>query len=160
MPIREITDTAAIDSLVAIVATYDGNSEKLAEVKKQLLKELSLAGIGRRFYIFEKDDTIAAMIQLVLDHAENDPELADGREIAHVHNLQVRKELQRRGIGRGLMEFVEKAARGMGKKVLTLGVDDGNERAIKLYKKLGYETFKIEPGRTADEKCFVMRKTL
>ena len=59
-----------------------------------------------------------------------------------------------------MMAYIEDKARNMGITTLTLGVDDSNERAIDLYKKLGYEVFKVEPGRIPEEKCLAMRKSL
>ena len=59
-----------------------------------------------------------------------------------------------------MMAFAEDKARQMGKLSLTLGVDDSNERTVDLYRRLGYVVFKEEPGRTPDEKCLMMRKSL
>ena len=160
MRINEITDTCDIDSLLSIVETYSKTTEQLKLSKKQLLEELSEAGDNRLIFVGLKDDVIVAMIQIILKNADNDPDLANGKDIAHVHNLQVRNDLQGKGIGQQMMAFAENKARQMGKTLLTLGVDDYNERAIYFYKKLGYEVFKEEPGRLPKEKCLVMRKSL
>jgi len=59
-----------------------------------------------------------------------------------------------------MMAFVEEKARKMGKKILTLGVDGSNIRAIEFYKKHGYEVFKELPRRLSGEIVYGMRKFL
>ncbi|RKX27227.1 MAG: hypothetical protein DRP47_06885 [Candidatus Zixiibacteriota bacterium] len=160
MRIEEITNTSDIDKLLSIVETYSKTTEELNLSKKQFLKELGEAGNNRHIFIGFKDDVVVAMIQIILNNADNDPNLANGKDIAHLHNLQVRNELQGNGFGKQMIAFAEDKARQMGKKVLTLGVDDFNERAIDLYKKLGYEIFKESLGRFPGERCFDMKKAL
>jgi ribosomal protein S18 acetylase RimI-like enzyme len=160
MNIRETTDPDHIDALVEIVASHIDDRDDLGQVREQLTRELKQAGHHRHFYVGTEDGAIVAMIQLVLDHADNNPVLADGADVVHVHNLQVRSDFQRKGLGRQMMDFVEDKARELGKMVITLGVDDTNKRAMIMYKKRGYETFAIEPGRTPDEKCYLMKKSL
>ncbi len=160
MTISEISAPEDLDSLVSIVATYGASGAELESARTQLAHELSEAGDNRLFYIGVEETAVVAMIQLVLRNADNDPELANGKDISHIHNLQVRSELQ--GFGRGLrmMTYVEDRATVLGFNTLTLGVDDFNQRAIGLYHKLGYEVFKTEPGRIPQESCLCMRKFL
>lgn len=160
MRINKIANTCEIDSLLSIVETYSKTTEQLKLSKKQLLEELSETGDNRLIFVGLKDDVIVAMIQIILKNADNNPDLANGKDIAHVHNLQVRNDLQGQGIGQEMMAFAEDKARQMGNKILTLGVDDWNERAINFYKKLGYEVFKEAPGRSPEETCSLMRKSL
>jgi len=160
MKIREITNIDNIDILLSIIETYTTDTEQLQASGKQLLEELGEAGDNRHIFIGEENGVVVAMIQIIIKNADNDPDYANGREIAHVHNLQVRKNLQGQGIGLQMMEFIEEKARQMGKKILTLGVDDCNNRAIRLYKKLAYEVFKESPGRFPEERVLSMRKEL
>ncbi|MBN1211548.1 MAG: GNAT family N-acetyltransferase [candidate division Zixibacteria bacterium] len=160
MRIIEITESKDLDLMLSIVKTYPRTDKEMESTEKQLNKELSEAGGNRHLYVGYKNDICVAMIQLILKNADNDPDLADSKKIAHVHNLQVRQDLQGNGIGRTMMDFIEDKAREMGIKVLTLGVDDVNKRAIKMYKNRGYETFKTEPGRYPGEFGYCMKKTL
>ncbi len=160
MKISEVTSLEDIESLMSIVATYVKNAGYLEVSRTQLLRELGEVHGNRNIYIATENGMVVAMVQLILNNADNDPELANGINIAHAHNLQVRSELQGRGIGRKMMEFVEEKAQVLGKTTLTLGVDDGNDRAIELYKRLGYRVFKEGPGRTPEEKGFDMKKSL
>ena len=160
MKIDEITTTGDINMLLEISSTYNNDPDHLAALRKQFLKELSEAGDNRLIFVARINDIAVAMIQLILKNADNDPEQANGKDIVSVHFLQVRKELQGQGIGRKVMAFIEDKARQLGNTTITLGVDDTNSRAIDLYTKLGYEVFKTLPGRTPDEKCFIMKKGL
>ncbi len=160
MKIIELTDLDDVEILVDIAASYQKTTEQHLAVNKQLIEELSEAGDNRLVYVCFDNDNPIAMIQLILNNADNDPELANGKEIAHIHNLQVKQDLQNQGIGKKMMAFIENKAKELGNNVVTLGVDDSNLIAIHLYKILGYHTFKTEPGRNKDEKCFLMKKEL
>ena len=156
----EIDDSSAVEAMLAIWASFPHTAEAVAGKKQQLLKELSESGDNRRLFLGRVDGEAVAMIQIVLKNADNDPDLADGKTVAHLHNLQVRADLQRQGIGTQMMALAEEEARKMGKATITLGVDDTNPGAIRLYRKLGYVNFKTEPGRMPDEKCLLMKKAL
>ncbi len=160
MVISEIIDIGDIDLLLSIAETCSNSAEHLESSRNQLLKELGETGDNRHIFVGFEDEVAVTMIQIVLKHVDNDPDLANGEDVAHIHNLQVRSDLQGKGIGQQMMAFVEDNARQMGKVTLTLGVDNDNERAIHIYKKLGYEVFKVGPGRTSEEKCLCMRKPL
>jgi ribosomal protein S18 acetylase RimI-like enzyme len=160
MIIKEITDTSDIDLLLSVVESYPDNAKEIEAIKKQLLFELSQAGDNRHIFADFDEDKIVAFIQIILRNADRDPDLANGKDMAHLHNLQVRSDLQGQGIGRQMMAFIEDKAKQMGKRILTLGVDSWNERAIRLYKGLGYEVFKEEPGRFPGEKGISMKKFL
>ena len=131
MDIIKANGIGAIEMLLAIAGTYGHADDEMIAIRKQLENELSDAGKGRDIFIGSINSKAVAMIQIIYDNVENDPELADGHNIAHIHNLQVRSELQRQGIGINMMTFVEEIAGNKGFSVLTLGVDDINTGAIK-----------------------------
>jgi len=160
MRIAELSGAKNLDCLVSIAATYEANIPKLKAIRTQLAQELSELGDNRLFFIGVEETDVVAMVQIILKNADNDPELANGKNIAHIHNLNVRCDLQGNGRGMKMMSFVEERAAALGFEILTLGVDDFNERAIGLYDKLGYEVFKTEPGRVPPELCLCMRKYL
>lgn len=160
MKFKEITRLDYIDDLLSIAETHSKTAEESAAVRKQLRGEITEAGKNRHIYVGLRDEAVVAMVQIIIKNADNDPDLANGDDIAHIHNLRVRKELQGMGIGKRMMAFVEDKAGEMGKTTLTLGVDDTNERAIKLYGKIGYKVFKIGEGRVPEEKCLIMKISL
>ena len=155
-----MTDSENVNALLAIAASYVESPAHLESTETQLARELSEIGDNRHIYVGIEADEPVAMIQLVLKNADNNPKLANGQDVAHLHNLQVRKDRQGEGFGRQMMAFIEDKARQMGKKVVTLGVDDVNARAIALYNGLDYLLFEEAEGRTQEEKCLLMKKRL
>ncbi len=160
MKIVELNNNSDLDLLVAIAETYKKTDDELKAIIKELKHDLSEAGDNRIISIAYEEDKVVAMIQLILNKADNDPELADGKNICHVHNLQVRSDHQKQGIGWKMMDFIEEQAKQLGKKVITLGVDGDNHRAIKMYKNRDYKIFKEGEGRTPEEFGYSMRKDL
>lgn len=92
---------------------------------------------GRRdIWIGECDGYLVGTI--TVEWAADDRQLADASTTAHVSNLVVHERYRRRGIGRGLMAAVERAAAQRGRSVMTIGVDAGNNYARRLYERRGY----------------------
>lgn len=58
-----------------------------------------------------------------------------------VFNVNVNRQFRRRGIGRALMEHVEREVRRMGRRWVGLHLDDGNAPAQRLYETLGYRSY-------------------
>ena len=58
--------------------------------------------------------------------------------VGHIIDIAVAKEGEGRGIGRALMAAAERWAEDAGYPWLTLNVFEGNDRARRLYEKLGY----------------------
>ncbi|MFH2048892.1 MAG: GNAT family N-acetyltransferase, partial [bacterium] len=106
--ITEISDLNDVDILVEIASSYPKTKEEMLSVKKQLLRELGEAGDNRHIFVGYQNEQAVAMVQLILKNADNDPELADGNQIAHLHNLQVRNEFQNQGFGKEMMVLVER----------------------------------------------------
>lgn len=154
------TDSNDLEKAMSIVATFGGNEESLMKIKAYIMNELSELGDNRVLYFLEKDNKTIGMVQLILKNADGDPELANGKDIVHVHALQISKHQHRKGYGYRLMQLLENEAKSQGIVKLTLGVDGDNEKALGLYRKLGYSLLKMTEGRTAEEKLFYMQKTL
>ncbi|MES2803269.1 MAG: GNAT family N-acetyltransferase [Bdellovibrionota bacterium] len=148
-----------IEDLLRIRMSYSNDAD-LASTSNRYFAELSEKD-NRVFLLgFENDNSPFGYVQLILVNADNDPQLADGVQIAHIHDLRVRSDLQGKGFGRGLIKYLEEEAHLRGIKTLTLGVDNWNSRAIQFYKNLNYSEFKQEPGRTDDEFVICMQKTI
>ena len=61
-----------------------------------------------------------------------------GRD-AFIDELYIEPEFRRRGLGRRALEFLEEKARASGVNALHLEVDGGNDPALELYRRTGYE---------------------
>ncbi|MAG35284.1 MAG: hypothetical protein CL878_03415 [Dehalococcoidia bacterium] len=79
---------------------------------------------------------------VTLEWIGTDRHVADGRRVAHISNLVVRPAHQRRGIGRALVGAAEQAARSRGYTIITIGVDQPNHHARRLYERWGYQWLK------------------
>ena len=58
---------------------------------------------------------------------------------AYVDNLVVAQEYERKGVGRTLLDFVERRARNQGFREVVLDVFAGNQGAIAFYQRRGYQ---------------------
>jgi len=58
---------------------------------------------------------------------------------AFIDELYVEPQYRRQGIGRRAVNFVEERARELGVQALHLEVDPGNDPALELYRRSGYE---------------------
>lgn len=154
------TDINDLEKAMRIVATFGGNEENLIKIKAYIANELSELGSNRILFFLEKDNEILGMVQLILKKADGDPELANGKDIAHVHALQISKHQHRKGYGYRLMQLLEQEVKSLDIVKLTLGVDGDNEKALCLYRKLGYSLLKATVGRTAGKELFYMQKNL
>ena len=82
------------------------------------------------------------------------------RHRGHVVAVYMRPEARGRGAGRGLMEAVIAEARGKATQ-LHLGVTVGNEAARRLYERVGFQIYGVDPralridGRYYDEHLMV-----
>ena len=61
-----------------------------------------------------------------------------GRD-AFIDELYIEPGFRRRGLGRRALEFLEEKARASGVNALHLEVDRGNDPAMELYRRTGYE---------------------
>jgi len=158
--LRRSINPGDIDSAMKIVRTFGGSDDDLVKIQEYISQEFRELGDNRILYLAETSDRVVGMVQLVLRNANNDAQLANGKDVAHVHALQIAKDLHRQGFGYLLMQQLEEEARKSGLVRLTLGVDQDNEKAIHLYKKLGYVLFREANGRSPEVKLYYMQKSL
>jgi len=73
-------------------------------------------------------------------------------EGVHLMNIAVRKEFQRRGVGKRLMKHLINAALASGKLVIILEVRVSNAGAQAFYERFGFEKFGVRRGYYADNR--------
>ena len=71
------------------------------------------------------------------------------RPVVNVHDLAVLDGYRGRGLGRGLLEAVEREARGRGARAITLEVLEGNRPARAAYERFGFTEYRM--GGAADD---------
>lgn len=160
MTINEVHGMEALADLGQVSDTYAESDVEAARQRKALKDELQECGDNRRVFVACEKHVPVAFIELVLNSADNDPELANGKDVAHVHNLQVHKDVQGQGIGTRMMEYVEAIARETGMTKLTLGVDSNNHRARRLYEHLGWLHMKDVKGPSPEQDGMYLYKNL
>ena len=86
-----------------------------------------------------------------------------GEDDYYLRNLATYPDFRGRGLGTRLLKEVEKAAQRAGYKRMVMDVETANERAIKLYERLGYSIELKSPvlsTRDRDFEFFKMSKEL
>jgi GNAT superfamily N-acetyltransferase len=125
--VRQV-DAHEIDQLAAILG-----SPQLIDNRFRRQKD----GEGKLFAAW-KDGKPAGMVYLWWREAE-EPEIRDNLPgVALLMNLEVVPHLRNQGIGRMLIDEVESELRKRGHDQVALAVDTGNEKAIRLYDRLGF----------------------
>ena len=92
---------------------------------------------NRLSFVYKIDGEFIGQGDLVLDK--------DGYTIpnkrVYLSRLIVKKEYRNKGIGSMITDFLIDKAKEMGYREMSLGVDCGNENALHLYKKKGFEMY-------------------
>jgi ribosomal protein S18 acetylase RimI-like enzyme len=77
------------------------------------------------------------------------------KPLINIHDLAVIPEYRKRGVGRSLLEAVERRARSLGCCKMTLEVLDRNERALGAYRAFGFARYSLQEG--AGEAIFMTK---
>jgi ribosomal protein S18 acetylase RimI-like enzyme len=102
-------------------------------VRRALHEFLANWELGRVWIILEQQKLVGYVVLTLGFSFEY-----HGRE-AFIDELYVEPDQRRKGVGRQAMEFVAERAREMGVHAIHLEVDNGNEPALELYRRDGYE---------------------
>ena len=104
-----------------------------AAVAKTFRRFLELPSFGGVWLLFE-NESLVGYIVLTLGFSFE----FRGHD-AFIDELYIEPEFRRRGYGAKAVGFVEEQARKMGANALHLEVDHGNDPAMELYRRSGYE---------------------
>lgn len=104
-----------------------------AAARATFRKLLSLPAFGRMWLLSEDDKSVGYIILTVGFSFE-----FHGHD-AFIDELYIGPAHRRRGYGRRAVAFLEKKALEMGVKAVHLEVDRGNDPALELYRRAGYE---------------------
>lgn len=160
MTLKISTDKSDINSVIEVVKSFGPREDELLKIQDYIAKELEQLGENRILFILEDEETTYGVVQLLLKHADDDPLLANGIDIAHIHALQVNKKYQRKGHALQIMKELEAHALSRGITKLTLGVDSDNPPALNLYENIGYTMLREEEGRCVGVRLYYMYKDL
>ncbi len=68
------------------------------------------------------------------------------KPLVNVHDVAVHPQYRKLGVAQKMMDLVEVIARERGACKLTLEVLQGNARAIRLYERVGFAAFQLDPA--------------
>lgn len=129
--------------------THLWKSEKKEETQQRNQKKFSQIQNGERVVIFaEKEGRVIGVIQIEFVHPN--PEMADGKTIAHIDGLRVLEYERNQGIGKQLMTRAEEIVRERGFLKVILGFKKGptHDFLWKFYTELGYYFWKEKDDGT------------
>ena len=112
---------------------YDGHGFDREKARPALVALLRDPDLGRAWLILDGDSPVGYVVICFGYSLE-----WLGRD-AFVDELYLREEYRGRGWGEKTMAFIEEAARELGVRVLHLEVMKGNDGAMHLYRKLGFQ---------------------
>lgn len=100
---------------------------------EQLKTELS--NPSSKFYFVYYDDNLAGYVKVNMNEAQSEKMSEDSLEIERIY---IRKNYQKHGLGKFLLNHAVKIATEHNKKNIWLGVWEKNENAIAFYQKMGF----------------------
>jgi ribosomal protein S18 acetylase RimI-like enzyme len=135
--IREagLHDEAALLRMMRHLAEHEPGAIQFDEASARAAfhQFLSLPAFGR-FWVLCVDGKLVGYIILTVGFSFE----YHGHD-AFIDELYVEPAHRRRGYGRQAVEFLEKKAAEMGVNAIHLEVDEGNDPALELYRRTGYE---------------------
>ncbi|MGE7665207.1 GNAT family N-acetyltransferase [Ureibacillus composti] len=99
----------------------------------QLEKELS--NTSSEFFFVSVNNEVAGYLKLNTNEAQSEPM---GEESLEIERIYIKREFQKHGLGKILLNRAIEIAREQNKNKIWLGVWEKNDNAIAFYKKLGF----------------------
>ncbi len=106
----------------------------------QLKKDLQNS--KKYYYVLETEEDKDQNKSHVIGFIKTEPKYMGPRRRLYISSVIIDKREQGKGYGKALMKDIEKKAKEQGFDEITLDVSAENERAVKFYEKLGFETAK------------------
>ncbi len=126
-----MTRRATRDDLDTILRLEE-TSFRSDRMKRESLRRL-LASPTALFLVEEEDGVVLGYVLLLLRSASRR---------ARLYSVAVDPDARRHGVGRGLVEAAEKAARELGLEEIRLEIRSDNEASKRLFSSRGYEPFR------------------
>ncbi|MBU7591246.1 GNAT family N-acetyltransferase [Metabacillus halosaccharovorans] len=123
----------------------------------QLEKELS--NRSSQFFFIYFNDEVAGYLKININDAQSE-EMGD--ESLEIERIYIKKEFQKHGLGKYLLNKAIELAMECNKQKIWLGVWENNENAIGFYKKMGFVQTGTHSFYMGDDEQtdFIMTKTL
>jgi GNAT superfamily N-acetyltransferase len=131
--VAEASDAELLLDFIREYYAFDGHGYDRAKARAALIALVQNPSFGRVWLILDGDSPVGYAVLCFGYSLE-----WLGRD-AFVDELFLREDYRGRGWGRATMAFLEDAARELGIKTLHLGVEAGNNRALRLYESVGFQ---------------------
>ena len=121
--------------------------------------EKELTNTSSQFYFISIDEKVAGYLKVNINDAQSE-EMGD--ESLEIERIYVKKEFQKHGLGKNLLNQAIEIASELNKSKIWLGVWEKNENAIAFYKKMGFDQTGTHSFYMGDEEQidFIMTKSL
>ena len=141
-------DDAHMRALLALLDAYAqdpaGGAEPLSDYAKTNLPQ-ALRARPALFSVLAFDPTQGGMPVGLVNCVEGFSTFAC-RPLINVHDVVVATSHRGRGVAAQMLALVERIATERGACKLTLEVLSGNQSATKLYRRLGFDNYQLEPS--------------
>ncbi|WP_423801834.1 GNAT family N-acetyltransferase [Neobacillus sp. SAB-20_R2A] len=121
--------------------------------------EIELSNLSSQFFFIYFNNDVAGYLKVNINDAQSEEM---GEESLEVERIYIKKEFQKHGLGKDLLNKALEIAMERNKKKIWLGVWEKNENAIAFYKKMGFVQTGAHSFYMGDEEQtdFIMAKTL
>jgi ribosomal protein S18 acetylase RimI-like enzyme len=136
--LANLSDPAHQAAIIALLDMYCrdnfGDGKPLSEYSRQnLIPGLVKHGGARVYLAYEGDEAIGLAICLVGFSSFR------AKPLVNIHDIAVSPSARGKGVGRQLLDVIEKDARSLGCCKVTLEVRSDNSRAKELYCRVGFK---------------------
>jgi ribosomal protein S18 acetylase RimI-like enzyme len=147
MPIRIVEADLSLaqhkEAVLAMVDAYSrdpmGNGKPLdSDVRAQLIRGLQEHPTTLIYLAFDEDNPVGAAVCFIGFST------FAAKPLINVHDFVVLPAVRGKGVGRRLLEAVEKKARELGCCKLTLEVMDNNHQALRMYQAAGFVRYALQ----------------
>ena len=135
---------AVLDLLDGYARDPMGGAEPLSDFARANLPQ-ALAARPNLFSVLAFDDAAGGLPVGLINCVEGFSTFAC-QPLVNVHDVVVVASHRGRGVGEQMLVLVEQLARARGACKLTLEVLEGNTPAHKLYRRLGFENYQLDPA--------------
>ena len=135
---------ALLDLLDGYARDPMGGAEPLSDFAKSNLPQ-ALAARPHVFSVLAFDEAAGGLPVGLINCVEGFSTFAC-QPLVNVHDVAVAASHRGRGVGEQMLALVEQLARARGACKLTLEVLEGNKPAQKLYRRLGFENYQLDPA--------------
>lgn len=141
-------DPAHMTALVGLLDSYARDSAGGAEPLSDFTKTNLAAALQARpnmFSVLAFDDAHGGLPVGLINCVEGFSTFAC-RPLVNIHDVVVAESHRGQRIGEQMLQLVEQLARDRGACKLTLEVLSGNAPAARLYRRIGFENYQLEPS--------------